>query len=228
MTSNNFNNGNNSDSLRLQQIDCSSAAGAPTLTTPTLTPTTLRNIEQMFLEASGNGNNLEQPVIHENAAHFVPPPIAMELPPPLPGPTSVEVPPPLPGPIIVPDVLPTHVQSNQVPSLLAIKSEPPEMNSRSKSSNNNNVITNDCTVPTPVSMSEEERKKHLRRERNKEAAARCRKRRLDQISTLTEEVNQLESIRKEMQQERAALEVKLQSLKSVLELHQCSLKQSKK
>ena len=51
----------------------------------------------MFLEASGNGNNLEQPVIHENAAHFVPPPIAMELPPPLPGPTSVEVPPPLPG-----------------------------------------------------------------------------------------------------------------------------------
>ena len=83
MTSNNMNNG--SDSLRL---DCSSAAGAPTLTTPTLTPTTLRNIEQMFLEAS-DGNNLEQPVIHENAAHFVPPI--------LPGPTSVEVPPPLPG-----------------------------------------------------------------------------------------------------------------------------------
>ena len=41
----------------------------------------------MFLEASEG--NLEQPVIHENAAHFVPPP--------LPGPTSVEVPPPLPG-----------------------------------------------------------------------------------------------------------------------------------
>ena len=34
------------------------------------------------------------------------------------------------GPIVVPDVLPTQVQSNQVPSLLAIKSEPPEMNSR--------------------------------------------------------------------------------------------------
>ena len=86
---------NGSDNLRL---DCSSAAGAPTLTTPTLTPTTLRNIEQMFLEAS-DGNNLEQPVIHENAAHFVPPPIApMELPSQiLPGPTSVEVPPPLPG-----------------------------------------------------------------------------------------------------------------------------------
>ena len=86
------------------RLDCSSAAGAPTLTTPTLTPTTLRNIEQMFLEAS-DGNSLEQPIVHENAAHFVPPPIAMELPaaqpsgppPPLPGPHSVKVPPPLPG-----------------------------------------------------------------------------------------------------------------------------------
>ena len=91
MTSNSNGSGNNgeinSGNLRL---DCSSAAGAPTLTTPTLTPTTLRNIEQMFLEASEG--NLEQPVIHENAAHFVPPP--------LPGPTSVGsvlVPPPLPG-----------------------------------------------------------------------------------------------------------------------------------
>ena len=110
MTSNSNGSGNNgeinSGNLRL---DCSSAAGAPTLTTPTLTPTTLRNIEQMFLEAS-NGNNLvEQPIVHENAAHFVPPPISMELPNinntsgshavPLPGPSSnsVKVPPPLPG-----------------------------------------------------------------------------------------------------------------------------------
>ena len=76
--------------------------------TPTLTPTTLRNIEQMFLEAS-NGNNLEQPIVHENAAHFVPPPISMELPnitttttgaPPFPGPSSntAKLPPPFPGP----------------------------------------------------------------------------------------------------------------------------------
>ena len=109
MTSNsngNLNNGEiNSGNLRL---DCSSAAGAPTLTTPTLTPTTLRNIEQMFLEASSGNNLVEQPIVHENAAHFVPPPISMELPNintsgsqavPLPGPSSnsVKVPPPLPG-----------------------------------------------------------------------------------------------------------------------------------
>jgi hypothetical protein len=79
-------------------LDCSSATGVPTLTTPTLTPTTLRNIEQMFLDANaGSNHSLEQHVFHENAAHFVPPSIAMELPPPLPGPASVEVPPPLPG-----------------------------------------------------------------------------------------------------------------------------------
>ena len=102
MTSNNSSGSNNGEVTNLR-LDCSSAAGAPTLTTPTLTPTTLRNIEQMFLEAS-DGASLEQPVVHENAAHFVPPPIAMELPSsvdrnnPLPGPNiTVKVPPPLPG-----------------------------------------------------------------------------------------------------------------------------------
>lgn len=87
---------NSGDNLRL---DCgSSAAGVPTLTTPTLTPTTLRNIEQIFLEASEG-----PPVLHQNAAHFVPPAIVLEHPseplPPLPGPTSVDMlnHPPLPG-----------------------------------------------------------------------------------------------------------------------------------
>ena len=57
----------------------SSPAGAPTLTTPTLTPTTLRNIEQMFLEHEelgfGGSHSSES---HENAAHFVPPPVAAD------------------------------------------------------------------------------------------------------------------------------------------------------
>ena len=109
MTSNSNNSGGNNGEINSGnlRLDCSSAAGAPTLTTPTLTPTTLRNIEQMFLEAS-NGNNLEQPIVHENAAHFVPPPISMELPnittttgaPPFPGPSSntAKLPPPFPGP----------------------------------------------------------------------------------------------------------------------------------
>ena len=46
-----------------------SNAGAPTLTTPTLTPTTLRNIEQMFADRDPH----EPPPHHVNAAGFVPP-----------------------------------------------------------------------------------------------------------------------------------------------------------
>ena len=46
-----------------------SNAGAPTLTTPTLTPTTLRNIEQMFADRDPH----EPPPHHLNAAGFVPP-----------------------------------------------------------------------------------------------------------------------------------------------------------
>jgi len=46
-----------------------SNVGVPTLTTPTLTPTTLRNIEQMFAESDPH----EPPHDHVHAAGFVPP-----------------------------------------------------------------------------------------------------------------------------------------------------------
>jgi len=46
-----------------------SNAGAPTLTTPTLTPTTLRNIEQMFADRDPH----EPSPHHANAAGFAPP-----------------------------------------------------------------------------------------------------------------------------------------------------------
>lgn len=42
-------------------------SGVPTITTPTLTPTTLRNIEQTFIELQC------KPESHENEAGFVPP-----------------------------------------------------------------------------------------------------------------------------------------------------------
>ena len=61
-----------------QGLVASSPAGAPTLTTPTLTPTTLKNIEQMFLEhdeLGGFGVSGQSAGSHENAAHFVPPPV---------------------------------------------------------------------------------------------------------------------------------------------------------
>lgn len=42
-------------------------SGVPTRTTPTLTPTTLRNIEQTFIELQSETES------HENEAGFVPP-----------------------------------------------------------------------------------------------------------------------------------------------------------
>ena len=53
----------------------SSAAGVPTLTTPTLTPTTLRNIEQMFMDSQAA--ECRPPDPHENAARFEPPAVSI-------------------------------------------------------------------------------------------------------------------------------------------------------
>ena len=64
----------NREGLRLSlegYLTASSPAGVPTITTPTLTPTTLRNIEQMFLDQDQEGTSSSNH--HENAAHFVPP-----------------------------------------------------------------------------------------------------------------------------------------------------------
>ena len=61
------------DLIPVTTISCGhgggSNAGAPTLTTPTLTPTTLRNIEQMFADRDPH----EPPPHHANAAGFAPP-----------------------------------------------------------------------------------------------------------------------------------------------------------
>ena len=117
----------------------------------------------------------------------------------------------------VPTVLVTSEcdESAQVP--LLVKHEPIEMFSTSSSSesskrNNNNVIEN----------SEEERRKQLCRLRNKEAAARCRKRRLDQTLSLQEEVDKLESLQAELKEELAALTSEQDKLRGILDLHQCA------
>ena len=247
MTSNN--NASHEDAINGQlRLDCSSAAGAPTLTTPTLTPTTLRNIEQMFLEASDQ--NLEHPIVHQNAAHFVPPPVAMESTSstsastssiaPIPGPTSITI--PLPGPsalsLVVPEVpLPgppppdpgpstaetSALTRSQSPLVPLVKSED-AMTSTSRQNNNNNVI--EAAEAPPVGflegLNDEDRRKQLRRLRNKEAAARCRKRRMDQTLSLQGEVDRLEEVKRELRGEVQSLQREMDKLKGILELHQCS------
>lgn len=66
---------------------------------------------------------------------------------------------------------------------------------------------------------EEEEKRRVRRERNKLAAARCRKRRVDQTNELTEEVALLEKKREELQKQIESLNTTKQDLEFILEAH---------
>ena len=75
-------------------------------------------------------------------------------------------------------------------------------------------------------VNDEDRKKELRRLRNKEAAARCRKRRLDQTTTLQTEVDKLEDIKRELRHELENLQKERDKLKGILDLHQCSFEES--
>lgn len=72
---------------------------------------------------------------------------------------------------------------------------------------------------------EEEEKRKVRRERNKLAAARCRKRRVDQTNELTEKVEQLEKDKSKLQQEITELQLMKDDLEFCLENHraQCRL-----
>ncbi|XP_017475095.1 PREDICTED: transcription factor kayak [Rhagoletis zephyria] len=64
-----------------------------------------------------------------------------------------------------------------------------------------------------------EEKRRIRRERNKLAAARCRKRRVDQTNELQTEVDRLEGIRETLQKEVESLKVTKNRLAFILEAH---------
>lgn len=72
---------------------------------------------------------------------------------------------------------------------------------------------------------EEEEKRKLRRERNKMAAARCRKRRVDQTNELVDKVNVLEKEKQKLQKEIEELQGMKEDLQFCLESHraQCRL-----
>jgi fos-like antigen len=69
-----------------------------------------------------------------------------------------------------------------------------------------------------VSPEEDERRK-IRRERNKLAAARCRKRRVDHTNTLVEETEQLESTKREIQKQINQLQSERDELEFILQAH---------
>lgn len=73
-------------------------------------------------------------------------------------------------------------------------------------------------MPQDISPEEEERRK-VRRERNKMAAARCRKRRLDHTNELQEETDKLEAKRQDLQAEIKKLNYEKEHLAVVLNNH---------
>merc|ERR1711872_695838 len=73
---------------------------------------------------------------------------------------------------------------------------------------------------------EEEERRRIRRERNKLAAARCSKRRVDQTETLQMEVNNWEEKKRMLQDEIHSLQAQKEELQFILEAHKSVCKQS--
>lgn len=239
-------------------------SGVPTLTTPTLTPTTLRNIQQTFLQASAS-QQPQPPETHTNQAGFVPPFVH-----PQPGSTFISIdskslgggiatlvdtsnyssandesgtlaktssgPPPL---LPISNILTTAPSSAPLPgptsslptiiSTAPISTSPMPSVSLSVYSSDSDTLSLDAPPSRRMGgrrpnnheklSEEEEIKRRVRRERNKMAAARCRKRRLDQTMTLQEETDHLAEKRSALQQEVTMLTQQKEELEFLLATH---------
>ncbi|XP_018014875.1 transcription factor kayak isoform X2 [Hyalella azteca] len=228
-------------------------SGVPTLTTPTLTPTTLRNIQQTFLQASANVDT-QPPETHSNQAGFVPPVVH-----PQPGSTFISVhnskslgggiatvvdtsssrndfketstcgPPPLlpiTGILSVSAASSTNSNACSMPSVAALNVSSSASSNSSDSGNeqppqhsSNRRMGGRRPNNTAKLSEEEEQKRLVRRERNKMAAARCRKRRLDQTMTLQEETDRLEEKKSSLQIEIEQLQTQRDELQFLLATH---------
>ena len=120
------------------------------------------------------------------------------------------------------------MQNNSLGEAAAFNPKSNIVGSAKKNSNKRKAGKSSSTKHTVIGgeagLSEDERKKQLRRERNKEAAARCRKRRMDLTSSLQDEVDKLEAVRNEMQREMYGLEAEHERLKAILTDHAKSCK----
>ncbi|XP_077296823.1 transcription factor kayak isoform X3 [Arctopsyche grandis] len=178
-------------------------SGVPTRTTATLTPTTLRSIEQTFVDFH---RQAEQ---HSNQAGFVPPSVA---------PNSLGVSQTIgfaggslrvsPGPSSSSGSIDSGPSASPTPS----PSAPAPVRRRGMGGRR------PANAPIYVSPEEEERRS-VRRERNKMAAARCRKRRLDHTNELEDETKDLEKKKQTLQEEIRQLTQNREELEFILETH---------
>ncbi|KAB7506949.1 Transforming protein v-Fos/v-Fox [Armadillidium nasatum] len=212
-------------------------SGVPTRTTPTLTPTTLKNIEQLFEVPS-----VQPPEVHFNQAGFVPPPVQITSA----NNTYVSVDSrawgggvtTLTQPSLSVSPAPSRPPSSS--SSITISPSPSPMPALSLPLSASQQHTNTITTTSATGRRtggrrpardeklspEEEERRLLRRERNKQAAARCRKRRLDQTNRLQSETDHLEEKKESLQQEIQLLQQEREELEFLLAAHKTSCKRS--
>lgn len=198
-------------------------SGVPTKTTPTLTPTTLRNIEQTFIELQS------KPESHENEAGFVPPQVQL-----IGNNQYIPV-----GDVDIysnsksPNLW--HSSLSQSSSDSNTRSTPPLTiqklnftNQANSSPSRRNMGGRKPVKDLNISPEEEERRK-VRRERNKAAAARCRKRRVDHTNALIKETEELQAKKEALQRDFEQYSTMRRNLEDILENHlhsgNCPLKQ---
>ncbi|KAG1708464.1 Transcription factor kayak [Nymphon striatum] len=192
-------------------------SGIPTRTTPTLTPTTLKNIED-FIELQSVP---PEPIKHQHQAGFVPPLVSV--------PTNCS------------NFYDIHENSDNSDAENSMDDKSNLIVDQSMSfQHSSNYSDTSTTVPStskPRSTGrmggrrpnnnelltpEEAERREMRRERNKLAAARCRKRRLDHTNILVQETEGLEDKRQSLQSEIQMLECQKEELKFILEAHKAT------
>merc|ERR1712130_358348 len=172
----------------------------PTNTTNTFTPTTLKTIEQMFVDVN------EQPETYKNQAGFAPPTLKHK--------TYI-------------NMDSSNWQQGGVTTVVTPSAAPPPSFEllQASSSQEEEKKVNRGGGRKPRNQEEEslcpeeEERRRLRRERNKLAAARCRKRRVDQTETLQDEVNMWENKKKALQEQIQQLQEEKTQLAFILEAH---------
>ncbi|XP_065168195.1 transcription factor kayak isoform X2 [Atheta coriaria] len=189
-------------------------SGVPTRTTPTLTPTTLRSIEQTFIELQSKP--------HENEAGFVPPMVQSI------GNNQYI---PASEADIYTTITPNGKSNTIWNSNISQCSSEDSNTSPSPADLQKNMQSPPPAATTRRNMGgrrpnrevnlppEEEERRRVRRERNKAAAARCRKRRVDHTNELLDETDELEKKKQELKQEFADLSKCRDELEELLERH---------
>merc|ERR1712158_315446 len=170
----------------------------PTNTTNTFTPTTLKTIEQMFVD-------VEEPETYKNQAGFAPPTLKHK--------TYI-------------NMDSSNWQQGGVTTVVTPSAAPPpsfELLQPSSQEEEKKVNRGGGRKPRDKEEEtlcpEEEERRKMRRERNKLAAARCRKRRVDQTESLQDEVNLWEGKKKALQEQIQQLQEEKNQLEFILEAH---------